>query len=100
MNDIEREVIEIKHRQDLRDQDEQHSREENENQHAQMSGRIDQLSITIDGHEVRITTLENKGTKAKAQAVDSLIKWALGILGTFIGGGILFYLGTIFGGGK
>lgn len=107
MNDIEREVIEIKHRQDLRDQEEQHSREENENQHAQMSGRIDSVIIRIDGHDIefkevreRLSTVENKGTTLKVKAVDGVIKWFFIFLGGVATAGGMFLLGTIFGGGK
>ena len=100
MNDIEREVLEINHKLALNAQDEKHSREENETAHRAMTSRIDSVCITIDGHEVRIETLENRATQAKAKAVDAIGKWAIGIIATFVGGGALFWLGSIFGGGK
>jgi uncharacterized membrane protein YjjP (DUF1212 family) len=90
----------LAHKMEIRELEEKHSREENEAEHRVMSGRIDSVCITVDGHEVRISTLEGRATQLKAKAVDTFVKWALGVIATFAGGGVLFYLGTIFGGGK
>ena len=100
MKDNDKEILELSHRMDLHDKDEIHSKEENEAAHAHMNNRIESVVITVDGHEVRLDTLEGKATAMKAKAVDSIIKWALGIIGTAVGGGVLFWLGTIFGGVK
>lgn len=97
----------LAHRMDLRELDEQHSRTENNQQHAALSGRIDSVTVRIDGHDEkfvrqdeRIGTLENRRTTDKARLVDGIVKWVLAFLGVAGTAGGMFLLGSIFGGGK
>ena len=107
MTDTERELLKLQHRMDMAEQDEQHSREENDQQHEALSGRIDSVTVRIDGHDElfvrqdeRIVTLENKRTTDKARLVDGIVKWVFAFLGFAATAGGMFLLGSLFGGGK
>jgi hypothetical protein len=94
------ELLKLSHRMDLSEQDEEHSRIENEAEHTSINKRISDIYITVDGHEVRIQTLEGKVVAAKAKLVDALLKWLVGIIAAGISGAILFWLGTLYRGGQ
>jgi hypothetical protein len=53
MDDPEKSILELKHRMDLRDQDEAHSREENETAHGEILKVATKAHKRIDEHNVR-----------------------------------------------